>query len=147
MSSVLPLVQADRRDPLIDQARVLPRAQMTEVIDPTWEREVENGSTTSSQPCFQAFSCFGHDLELDWPTGLLLDYGCSVSDMAATHHITDPDLYKVTTAQFTVDGQIEQRPIAQPPVLIEVEPDGPDVARLEWTLGSDILTCIPGRRS
>jgi len=37
VGSELPLVETDRRDPFIDQARVLPRAEMAEIVDPARE--------------------------------------------------------------------------------------------------------------
>jgi hypothetical protein len=64
-------------------------------------------------------------------------------DAPAAGDISDLDLHEVAAAQLAVERQVEQRPIAQSLVLVEVEPDGPDVAWLERALGSDILTCVP----
>jgi hypothetical protein len=41
-------------------------------------------------------------------------------------------------------AQVEQRPVAQSLVLVEVEPNGPYIAWFERTLGSNGLTRIPG---
>jgi len=98
---------------------------------------------TAFQPRRQAPSGFGHDLELHWSAGLLLNNRRAVADGPPTSDIADPDLHKIAAPQLAVDRQVEQRPIAQPPVLVEVESDGPDVARFERTLGADVLACIP----
>lgn len=71
--AILASVEADRRDPFIDEARILPCAQMTEVIDPAWEYEVAYRPAAPIKPCFEALACLGHDLELHRTAGLLLD--------------------------------------------------------------------------
>jgi hypothetical protein len=40
-------------------------------------------------------------------------------------------LHRVAAAQLAVDGKIEPGSVAKSPVLIEIEPDGPYVARLQ----------------
>jgi len=75
VGSELPLVETDRRDPLINQARVLPRAEVTEIVDAAWEGEVEDGAPAASKPRFKALSSLRHDFELHRSAGLLLDHG------------------------------------------------------------------------
>ena len=56
-----------------------------------------------------------------------------------------PDLHfdDVTSAQFAIDRQIEQRTIAQASMLIEKEADCPHVARFQRTLRANHIACIP----
>jgi hypothetical protein len=126
--SVFPLVEADDRDPFVNQARVLSRAEMTEMVDPAGESEIKDRSAATSKPRFKALSSLGHDFELHRPAGLLLDHSGAVSNMAAAHHIADFDLHKVTAAQLAVDRKIEQRAISQTFMFIEEDADGPNVA-------------------
>jgi hypothetical protein len=53
----------------------------------------------------------------------LLDDGRAVANASATDDVADPDLHEVAAAQLAVDSQVEQRPVAQSLVLVEVEPD------------------------
>jgi hypothetical protein len=76
--------------------------------------------------------------------GLLLNDGCPVANGAAADQIADTQLHEVAPTLFAINGKVEQGPITQSPVLIEIETDGPDVARPERTLRSDILPSVPG---
>ena len=51
---------------------------------------------------------------------------------------------QVATTKLAVDRQIKQRPVPQSPVLIEIKPNGPNVAGLQRALGTNILPSIPG---
>jgi len=57
--------------------------------------------------------------------------------------VTHPKLYKITSPQFAVDRNIEEGAIAQPPMLIQEEPNGPYVSRPERSLRTNILPGVP----
>lgn len=93
--------------------------------------------------CQQTLTRFGHDLELNWPTRLLLDNGCSVADGAAADQIANAQFHKVTPALLAVDSHVEPGSISQSLVFVEVKPDCPDVARSERAFRAYILPRIP----
>lgn len=95
------------------------------------------------KPFRKAFSCLCHDLELHGPAGFLLNDGRTIANASTAGDITDLDLRRVAAPQLAVDGQVEQRTVAHALVLVEVEPDGPDIAQLERTFGAGVLTCVP----
>jgi hypothetical protein len=56
---------------------------------------------------------------------LLLDDNSSAAHLVADDEITDLDLHEIAAAQFAVDGKAEQRPVPNPSMLIEKEPNCP----------------------
>ena len=64
---------------IMSEARILPCAQMTEIIDPTWKHEVADRSAAPIKPCFEAFARLGHNLELHGAARLLLDDGRTIT--------------------------------------------------------------------
>jgi hypothetical protein len=66
------------------------------------------------------------------------------ANLPAEHEITDLDFDHVTAAELAVDRQIKERAVAQPSVLVEEETDGPDLSRLQRSLGSDLPPRVPG---
>ena len=144
MGAVFALIQTDSRNPFIDQPSILPRAQVAEVVYAAWKDEILNIAAASLQPCRQALSGFRHDLELDGFSCLLLDNGGPVPDVSTSDHVADLEFDEVATTKLAVDRQIKQRPVPQSPVLIEIKPNGPNVAGLQRALGTNILPSIPG---
>lgn len=69
----LALIQPDGRNPFVHQARVLPRTQVSKIVDAAREGEVVDLAVSALEPCREAFSCFRHDFEgdiiLDVPNG------------------------------------------------------------------------------
>jgi len=117
---------------------------MPHVIDPAREHEVIQRASSTFQPRLETCSRLRHDLELHGPASFLLNDGCAVADGAAAHQITDAQLHDVTASQLAVDRYVEQGPISQPLVLVEIEPGCPYIARPERPFGSDVLSGIPG---
>jgi hypothetical protein len=54
----------------------------------------------------------------------------SISHASAGDDVADLNLHHVAAAQLAVDREIEKRPIAQPPVLVEPKPNCPDLLLL-----------------
>jgi hypothetical protein len=86
---------------------------------------------------------FGHDLELNRPTCLLLDNACSVADGAAADQVSNAQFHQVAPAQFAVDGQVDQGSVSQSLMFVEVKPDCPDIARSERAFRAHIFPRIP----
>jgi hypothetical protein len=130
MCAILSLVEPDRRDPFVDKARILQCAEVAEAIDPAWEYEIEDRAAAALKPGLKAPPGLGHYLELHRPAGFLLDDRCAVADVSSAYDISDPDLDDITTAQLAVDCEVEERSVAQSPMFVEIETDGPYVTRL-----------------
>ncbi|HYZ64935.1 MAG TPA: hypothetical protein VE650_20980, partial [Acetobacteraceae bacterium] len=69
--------------------------------------------------------------ELDRSARLLLRHRRSRSYPPANGELTDPDLHEVAATQLAVDGKVEKRPVAKTPFSVELEPDRPNLLRLE----------------
>jgi hypothetical protein len=99
-------------------------------IDTAWEDIVCQCSAPPFQPGKQARSCVCQQLELDGPTGLLLNDDCTCANLSANHQVTDFHPNHVAATQLAIDRQIEQRPITQPTMLVKEKTDGPNLPRL-----------------
>jgi hypothetical protein len=86
----------------------------------------------------------GHNFELHWPAGFLLDHGGTIAKGSTADQIANPNFDDFAATQFAVDGEIEQGTISQPLMLVEEKTDRPDVAGLQWSLWADILAGVPG---
>ena len=64
----------------------------------------------------------GEQLEVDLPARLPLRDGGSRSHGTAADELSDPDFHHVTASQLAVDGQVEQRTVAETPFSIEGSP-------------------------
>jgi hypothetical protein len=82
-------------------------------------------------------------LELDRPARLLLCDRSSRPHPAAADKLTDPDLHDVAAAQLAVDGEVEERAVAEASFPVEPEPYGPDLLRLERALCADHASGVP----
>lgn len=85
MCSIVFASKSDRRDPLINEMRLLPRAHMGRVVDAAGERIVLDRSAPTLEPRQEAAARVGHDFELNWPARLLLNYDCPRSQFSTRH--------------------------------------------------------------
>jgi len=51
----------------------------------------------------------------------------AITNTPAGNNIPDSHTDHVTAVQFAINGKVEKRLVAQSPVLIEPEPDGPNL--------------------
>lgn len=116
------------------------------MIGSTRKDIVGKRTTSPLQPCQQACSGVRHQLELHRPTCFRLNDERTGSDMATKDDIADPHPHHIATTQLAVDRQVKQRSIPQSLVLIEEEANGPDLSRLERTLGTHLAPAVPGGR-
>lgn len=132
--------------PLVNEASILPRAHVGHVIVSAREDEVVQRSTASLRPCLHRLSCRIHQLELDRTLGLLLDHNGAVTDASAGNYIANPNLDHITAAQLAIDGEVEQRSVAQSPMLVEPEANGPDLLLFQRPLRTDKSALVPGSK-
>jgi hypothetical protein len=116
---------------------------VTHVVNATGKGEIPYSALSPEQPGIEAFSRLSHDFELDRPPGLLLNHGCPFAHAPVANEVTHSKFDEVTSPKFAVDGNIEEGSIPEAPMLIQKEPNGPNVSRAERTLRTDILPGVP----
>tara|TARA_R110000868_G_C10970594_1_gene769798 strand:- start:10779 stop:11120 length:342 start_codon:yes stop_codon:yes gene_type:complete len=113
------------------------------MIRAAWKCIILQRAPAQLKPFQQACACIIHKLELNRPTGLLLNDGGSISDLSIADNVADPDFHQIATAQLAVDSQIKKRSISTPVVLIQIETDCPNLAGLEGALRPDSASRVP----
>jgi hypothetical protein len=78
--------------------------------------------------------------------GFLLNHNGAVTDASAGNYITNPHLDHITAAQLAVDGEVEQRSVAQSSMLVEPEANGPDLLLLQRPLRTDKPALVLGSK-
>lgn len=112
--------------------------------DPAWEDEILERASTPLQPREQCRPGWLQDFELNRSSRLALNDGRAISDGVPAHEIVDMDPPDRCRA-ITVDGEIEERTISKPALLVEPKPDRPDLLLLERPLSADLSADIhPG---
>lgn len=76
----------------------MPFAQMAQIIYATGKEKIVQIAPAPLEPCRQALSSFGHDLELHGTAGLLLDHDRTIANAYATAAITDSEFDEVAAA-------------------------------------------------
>jgi len=61
----------------------------------------------------------------------LLDDGRSIADPSTADHINDPEFDEVTAPKLAIDCHIEQRTVPKSLMLIDIEPNDPDISGLQ----------------
>ena len=134
MRTIFLAAKADPYDPLIDETRILAGAEMIGMVDTAWEHVIAQRSAAALEPRQKTGPRVRQQLELDRSSGLPLDDGRSSSDLPAYDDVPDFEADDIATAQLAVDGNIEQRPIAKSPMLVEIEANAPYLFRLQSSL-------------
>jgi hypothetical protein len=106
------IIETGALHPPMDDAGVLPRREMRPQAETAREQVSTPVSVEGSQPLADCAPGLLGDLELDRPTGLLLDHRRSIANPAAGAHIIDPHPNEVAVPELAVDGQIQHRKIA-----------------------------------
>ncbi len=134
---VLP-AQPNPGHPLINEASVLPGADMIDMINPARKDEVDERTSSAFEPSEDAGAGRLKELELNGATGLLLNNDRSRANPAATDKLADLYFNDITSTQLTVDREIEHCTVAQPAFSIQPEPDSPDLLRLKGTFTTNL---------
>ena len=104
---------------------------MIGVIGSARKSEIAKCAASKFEPSQNTASTWFKKFELNWLASLLLDDDCARPDPAAADQVADLDLHDVTTAQFAIYSQVEQRAIAQPMFAVEPESDSPNLLRFQ----------------
>jgi hypothetical protein len=123
---------------------VLSRTHVGHVIVAAWKDEVVQRAAPPLQPCAHRLPSRVHEFELNRPLGFLLNDEGTVTDTPACDDISNSYPDNITAAQLAIDRKIEQRSVAQSPMLIKPEAYGPDLLLFERALRADQSTLIPG---
>ena len=81
-------------------------------VRPAWEHEILQPASTMAEPSNQAVPGLFGQLELYRLASLLPNDGRAVSGGSVDDKLADAQLHEVSTAQLAVDGEIEQRQVA-----------------------------------
>jgi len=139
---VLP-AQPNLGHPLVNEASILPGADVIGMINPTGKDEVIERASSAFDPSEDAAAGVFKKFELNGPAGLLLNNDRSRANPAATDKLADLDFNDVAPAKLTVDREIEHRTVAQSVLSIQPEPDSPDLLRLQRAFGANLSARVP----
>ena len=143
MRSVVFPPQPNSRNPLVYETGVLPRADVNGVVNPARKDEVVERASPAFEPSEEAGAGGLKEFELNGATGLLLNDDRSRSNLAAADNVADFDFDDIAAAKLAVDRQIEHRSVAQSSLIIQPEPDRPDLLRLQHALGPNFSASVP----
>ena len=143
MGAIIFTGQANSCNPLVDKAGILSRAYVGSMIGAAGEAKSSKEPPSQFEPFEEASASFVHQFELNWPSGLLLNNRGSRTNFPITNDVAGPDLHQIAAAQFAIDGEIEESPISNPPMLIQEEANGPNLTGFERSLRTYLTSCIP----
>jgi hypothetical protein len=83
------------------------------------------------------------DLEPDRPLRLALDDRSAFLDMAGGVDVSNLQAHEVTTSQFTVDGEVEQRQVSVVLSDLKANTNGPDGLRHQRSLLANDTAFVP----
>lgn len=142
--SVSPGLETDRRHPVPNEPRILPRGDGRSVVEPAREQEGATDHLGPRHPGRDRSTGVLRDFELNGALRLALDDGDAFADLIADNEVGDPETDEVTAAQLAVDGQVEQREIAQIARKFEASADRPDLLRQQGAFLADEPAAVPG---
>jgi hypothetical protein len=128
----------------MDDAGILSRGNVRLLPESAREKvAVAAKGTEAGQPVCNRCSGRLSDLELNRPTGFLLDYRRSITHPAARTHIIDLQPNEVTAPELAVDSEVEHRQVTL--AVLQLQPDAyrPDILRLQRALLADQAALIP----
>jgi hypothetical protein len=132
---ILP-AQPNPGHPLVNEASVLPGANMIGMINSARKDEVVERPSSTFEPSEDTFAGRFKELELNGATGLLLYNDRSRANPATAGKLADLNFNDIAPTNLTVDREIEQCTVAQPALSIQPEPDSPDLLRLQCTFAA-----------
>jgi hypothetical protein len=95
------------------------------------------------QPIPDCRSGLFSDLELDRPTGLLLDDRRPILHPAADAHIANSEPHEVAAPELTVDREVEEGEVAFALFKLEPNADRPDISGSQRALLTDETALVP----
>jgi len=64
---------------------------------------------------------------LDWSASLLLDDESPGFHPPTAHNVANLDFDDVTSTQFAIDSEVEQRPVSQTPLMVQPKTNCPNL--------------------
>ena len=127
-------IQANERNPLVDEPRVLSRAEVGSCLHPAWKQPVLCCEPLRLDPLGErSSSLFGH-FELNGPTRFPLKNDDPTLHTVGREYIADLQRDEVAAAQLAVQSQVEQREITSLACNLEPYAYAPHVNWLEGQL-------------
>ncbi len=139
---ILP-AQSDPGDPFVDEPGVLSGADMSGLVNPARKCKVVESAASPFKPSEDARPGRLKKLELHRSPGFALDNDRPGPNPTAADEVARPDLDDVAAAQLTINGEVKHGSVANSTVMVEPEPDGPDLLRFEGALRAEFPTCVP----
>ena len=122
-------IEANQSQPIVEQSRILPCAQVRSYGLARKKEPVSDARQRSQMRVNGQFGLLG-DLELHGPAGLSLPHGGPLDCVAVWCHIIDLKADDVTASELDVDRQVEQRQISGIRHQLQVRPDRLDMLGL-----------------
>ena len=124
-------------------ARILASRYMRLIVDAARETAGASICRSRAQPILQRGSSLFRDLELNRPTGLVLDDGRPGSHMAADGDIVNPKADEIAAKQLAVDSEVEQRQVPFAVLDLKSDANGLDLFRPKRALLADERALVP----
>jgi hypothetical protein len=145
VSAVCRSSKPDRLDPFANKAGILAGADVLAGIYPAWEDVVIEQAATMTKPSKQAVTGLLSHLELDRLLSFLLDGGRAVTDGGVHDQLADLQPDQVAAPELAIGCQVEHGQVADPPLALEMETDGPNSLGFERRFGPDEAALVPRR--
>lgn len=136
-------VQSNRANPAVHQARVVSRGQMLVLADPAREQVVAWLAILLRDPLQDRLAGLFGDLELHRAACHSLHNRGARPHFSAQQDIVNPQGHEIATPQLAVDGKVEHGEVAQAPLDLQADADGPDLPQFERRLLADELAQVP----
>ncbi len=129
MSAIILSLEANADDSRANEAGILPRAHAAHIIVAAGENDVVQGVAVMIELSEQVFAGWLDDVQLHGAFGLLMHYD------------------DIATTQFGIDREVKERSVPETPVLVEPEPNSPNLLRFQGAFRARTRPSFQGRSS
>jgi hypothetical protein len=94
----------------------------------------------------RCYSCPGGlcQLKLHWPLCFPLHNHCTGQYLVAVRDVPNVQINKIAAPELAVDSEVEHRQVSNLMRILELNPDSPDVLRLQGWFLTNQLAFVPG---
>lgn len=138
-------LQPYRCDPIADQPGILTGRDVQPLVEAARPQMFRSDHQRVIEPGRNRFARSLGDLEANRFPGLALDDRGPLLDLAGRVNISNLEPHEITAPQFAVDGEVEQRQVADIGGDFEPDPDRPDMLWQQRSLLADDAALVPGR--
>jgi len=117
---------------------------MRQRVSATWKDPILKFSLSNAEIVVECGTRMIGDLECHRPPGFLLTDRRTGERVAIGCDINHPDGDDIAATQLAIDGEVEQRKIAQLALQLELRADRPDMLGLQWRLLPNDFTFVSG---